>query len=85
MADESKPTSGSQGVSITQVIHVDEAAIRSVLDHIGRSVRIAVAAELSEIMSKLRGTKDPLLHPVPPAPWAVRLRYHCGSRQRRVA
>ena len=63
MADESKPTSGSQGVSITQVIHVDEAAIRSVLDQIGRTVRIAVAAELSEIMPKRKATKDMVAPP----------------------
>lgn len=58
MADQSKSTSGSQAVSITQVIHIDEAAIRSFLDQIGRTVQIAVAAELAEIMSKVKATKD---------------------------
>ncbi|GEM_PF-4089708 len=63
MADQSRTTPAGQAVSITQVIHIDEAAIRLVLDQIGRTVRIAVAAELSEIMSKLKATKDTVAPP----------------------
>ena len=63
MVDQSKPTSGGQGVSVTHVIQIDEAVITSMLSRIERTVRIAVAAELSEIMSKLRGTKDTVAPP----------------------